>query len=187
MNTLEISPRERPHSGSLLRYAFAIVSIALATWVRILLDPFLGDHNSLFPTLLFAVLVTAWYGGLWPALVAAILGAITGDYFLVPPRGSFELNGLEQWMELCFYLCVSLGIAVLGGVMQAAPLGSLRKLRQAREAQAQVEERLRLTLRSSGIAVWNWEIEPNVMETDENVAVLFGLPPGEFPHTLEGA
>jgi len=56
----------------------------------------------------------------------------------------------------------------------------------AREALAQSEERLRLTLRSSGVAVWTWEIAQNVIEADENCSVQFGLPVGQFPKTVEG-
>jgi PAS domain S-box-containing protein len=56
----------------------------------------------------------------------------------------------------------------------------------ARKALAQTEERLRLTLRSSGIAVWSWNIAANCIEADENCSALFGLPIGEFPRTIEG-
>ncbi len=57
---------ELPRSW-MLRYGCAVVSIALATWVRLLLDPVLGNDLP-FATLLFAVLLTAWYGGVRPAL-----------------------------------------------------------------------------------------------------------------------
>ena len=52
----------------MLRYGCAVVSIALATIVRLLLDPLLGDHIP-FSMLLFAVLLTAWYGGVRPRSV----------------------------------------------------------------------------------------------------------------------
>jgi NO-binding membrane sensor protein with MHYT domain len=55
-----------------------------------------------------------------------------------------------------------------------------------REALAQTEERLRLTLKSTGIAVWTWNVAANSIEADENCSVLFGLPIGEFPKTVEG-
>lgn len=68
-------PRESPELSRsfMLRYGCAVVSIALATWVRVLLAPALGGRSP-FSTLLFAVLLTAWYGGFRPALVAAIQG-----------------------------------------------------------------------------------------------------------------
>src|SRR5580704_3640161 len=55
----------------------------------------------------------------------------------------------------------------------------------ARENLTQVQERLGLTLRFTGIAVWNWHIEPNIIEADENCSILFGLPVGQFPKKVE--
>src|ERR1700685_4415957 len=99
----------------MFRYGCAVVSVALATCVRILLDPVLG-HQSPFPTLLFAVLLTAWYGGVRPALAAVILGVLFADYFLIAPLGSFGFKGAAQYVDLAFYVGVGVGIAVLGGV-----------------------------------------------------------------------
>jgi PAS domain S-box-containing protein len=56
----------------------------------------------------------------------------------------------------------------------------------ARQILAETEERLRLTLRSSGVSVWIWNIGPNLIEADESSAILFGLRPGQFPKTVEG-
>jgi hypothetical protein len=39
----------------------------------------------------------------------------------------------------------------------------IRKLAQARQALAQSQERVRLILRSSQIAVWNWEIVTKII------------------------
>src|SRR3984957_16834932 len=168
----------------LLRYGCAVAGVGVATWVRLLLDPLLGNQIP-YPTLLFAVLLAAWYGGVWPALLAVVLGIFSADYFLVLPRGSFGLTGAEQYIDLALYLAVGVGIAVLGGAMQSESLRTIRKLQKAQDALAQAEERLRLTLRSSGIGVWNWNIAPNVVEADEHCSVLFGVDCAELPKTLE--
>jgi len=168
----------------MLRYGCSLLSIALATWIRLLLDPVLGNQIP-YSTLLLAVLVTAWYGGVRPALLAVLLGVFSARYFLIPPRGSFGFTGADQYVGLALYLAVGVGIAVLGEAMRAAPLLSDRKLEQARQALAQSEERVRLTLRSSGIAVWSWDIVPNIIEADENCSELFGLAAGQFPRTIE--
>ncbi len=60
------------------------------------------------------------------------------------------------------------------------------KLRQARQALSASQERLALTLHYSGIAVWSWEIATNAITSDNNCSILFGLPPGQFPKTVEG-
>jgi signal transduction histidine kinase/CheY-like chemotaxis protein len=117
----------------MLSYGCAVASIALATWVRVLLDPVLGDKSP-FSTLLFAVLLTAWYGGLRPALGAVILGALSADYFLMDPRGSLGFKSADQYVDLVLYLSVGVGIGILGGIMHAAGLAGLRRLEQTGEA-----------------------------------------------------
>src|SRR5579863_8843906 len=168
-----------------LRYLFGLISIALATGIRLLLDPVLGDTLP-YPTLLLAVLATAAYGGAGPAVTAVITGAFSADYFLVLPRGSFGLTNPAQYLDLSFFLASGIAIALLGGSMRAARVTSVRDFQHAREAREQSEERLRLTLRSSGVAVWSWEIASNVITADDNCSIQFGLPVGQFPETVEG-
>src|SRR5580692_5645051 len=72
--------------ASLLSYGFALAGIAFATFVRILLDPLLGDHTR-YATFILVILLTAWRGGRRPALLALILGIFSTVYFLIPPRG----------------------------------------------------------------------------------------------------
>jgi K+-sensing histidine kinase KdpD len=69
----------------LLRYGCAFVSVALAIWVRLQLDPVLGEHFP-FATVWMAVLVSAWYGGFRPALAAVVLGACASNFFLIAPQ-----------------------------------------------------------------------------------------------------
>jgi hypothetical protein len=132
--------------------------------------------------LFFAVLLTAWYGGFRPALIAVLFGVFSADYFIVPPRRSFGLSGVDQFAELGLYLSVSVCVATLGGLMRR----SILKVGQTLGALAQTEERLRLTLRFSGLAVWSWGFGPDTIEADENCSVLFGLPIGQFPQTRAG-
>ena len=170
--------------SSMFHYGCAVATIALATWVGVLFHTILGDQHP-FYTLLFAILLTAWYGGVRPALAAVILGVILADYFLVPPRGKFGFKGAAQYTDLVSYIVLSVGVALLGGARQGT-ISGIRKLQQAREALEQSEERIRLTLHSSGVCIWSWAIAPNVIEADETCSALYGLPAGRFPQTLEG-
>jgi PAS domain S-box-containing protein len=100
------------------RYGGAAVAVALAIWVRLLLDPLLGLAFP-YATLLLAIVLVAWYGGLGPALSAVILGALSAAYFLLPPRGMFIPEGFDQQIGLMLYLSIGLGIALLGGAIDA--------------------------------------------------------------------
>ena len=55
------------------RYATAVIGTVLATAVRMALAPLLHNRSAFFAYIL-AVLFTAWYGGLGPALLAIVLG-----------------------------------------------------------------------------------------------------------------
>src|SRR5205807_6935580 len=148
----------RNTTGSLLlRYGSAVVSIGVATGVRILLDPVLGDQFP-YATLFFAVLLTAWYGGFGPALAAVVLGAVSSAYFLLPPRRSFAVQGSDQQVGMVLYLCMSLGIALLGGAMRAAQ----RRAERVREAERGQREQLQVTLRSIGDAVLTTDAQGRV-------------------------
>src|SRR5271168_4548075 len=125
-------PRESsdPSRSLVLQYLCAVVTVALATWLRLLLDPLLGDQVP-FPTFFLAILLTAWYGGMRPALLAVILAVVFLDYFLIPPRGSFGLQGVAEYVDLALFVAVGVGIATLGGVMQAKPRETIERLEQA--------------------------------------------------------
>ncbi len=180
---LEIPQSSRPF---LLRYGCAVAGVAAATWVRVLLDPVLGNRIP-FPPLLLAVLFTAWYGGVRPSLLAVMLGGLSADYFLFEPRGSLGLKSVADLVALLLFMSVGFGIATLGGAMQAAALAGVRKLHAARETLAKVQQRLHFTVQSSGIGVWSLDIPSDALEGDDNCALLFGLPAGEFPKTAAGA
>jgi len=81
--------------GLAARYGCAVASIALATCLRLLLDPVLDGHAQ-FITFSFAILVTAAYGGFGPALAAVICGGLASIYFFLPPRFSFALPDVKS-------------------------------------------------------------------------------------------
>ncbi len=122
-----------------LRYGVAAGSIALATWFRLLLDPALGIQFP-YATLFFAVLVTAWYGGFGPALAAVVLGTLSSTYFLIPPRGSFGVEGSDQLVGLALYVAIGFGIATLGGAMRSAQ----QSVQLTKSAERESEERFHL-------------------------------------------
>jgi PAS domain S-box-containing protein len=157
--------------SNVLRYGCAVVSTGLAIWIRLLLDPILGDQFP-FAVPFFAILLTAWYGGTAPALVSVILGAVFVDYFLLPPRGSFMLHGEAEYLGMATYIGVGVGIALIGGVMHAAPTVSMRRLQQTQDALAQ-----------TGVGIWTWNVSADIIDADERCLELFGFERGQVPRT----
>lgn len=79
--------RDKP----LIGYALAVFAALAAYGVRVWIDPFLPPG---FPYLTFfpAVIITAFFCGLGPGIVCAILSGVIAWYFFIPPLNSFALN-----------------------------------------------------------------------------------------------
>ncbi len=167
------------YAGSfILRYGFAAATIALATWVRLLLDPVIGLQFP-FATLLFAIMLTAWYGGFRPALVAVLLGSLSSLY-LLPPRGRLPFRGFEQWVGMLLYLGSGLGIAFLGGLMKAA--------QRRAEVSAQAERHQAMLIEQSYDAVLTWDWNGPITFWNRGAERLYGFSRtealGQVSHTL---
>lgn len=129
-------------------FGVAIGSIALAILVRLPLQPALGDRAP-FAFLFVAVLVTAWRGGLGPALLATALGAAASLALYLPYSFPFEIRGEHYGAALGIYLIVGSGIAWLGGKMRAAKAGADQLAAEFRRQSNQIAT----TLRSIGDGV----------------------------------
>ncbi len=139
-------PQKGPNRPT--RYGVALAGVVLAIVLRQALNPFLG---TLFPfaTVFFSVLFAAWIGGLGPALVATVLGAVGSAIFLLPPEGELTIEGAENRSGMVLYTAVGFGIAFMGGAMREA---RNRAQRSVEEADAE-RERLSVTLASIGDGV----------------------------------
>jgi signal transduction histidine kinase len=76
------------------RYGLAVLSVALALGAALLTGQF-HSRDIEFPLLLFALAISAWYGGLGPAVLALVLSYLTFDYFFVEPLYSFAVSPID--------------------------------------------------------------------------------------------
>jgi K+-sensing histidine kinase KdpD len=104
MNPVDIETRhaivqgkpQLPRSLSAMQgYGLAVLSVAAALGGALLLElfHFRDVEVSLF---LFAVAITAWYGGTRPAALASSLSSIGFDYFFVQPLYSFYISSSDH-------------------------------------------------------------------------------------------
>ena len=185
-----------PSLRSALRYGIAPISVALATAIRLALDPLLGDR---FPFLAFivAIGVTAWYGGLGPSLLAVALSWLAADHFLLQPRGPGPIFSDRSQVIFPFF-AAGLIVTLLSGAVRDArrrARASAAEARRALEAQQAQREWHRITLASIGDAVIT--TDPRGRVTSLNPAAerltgsggheAAGRPLTEVLRTVEGA
>ncbi len=68
----------------IVRYGFAVIVVALATVIRIVLQPIIPTGFP-FLTFFLAVMLAAWRGGLGPGLLASVLSTLAADLLLIEP------------------------------------------------------------------------------------------------------
>jgi signal transduction histidine kinase/CheY-like chemotaxis protein len=164
-------------------YLWSMLVIGMAALARAGLAPVLGDHYPL-GTFYAAVAVIGWLWGVGPAVMAAILGYLVGDYLFLSPQGVQKFFGLE--FTVYGAICTGL-IAFVYRVQERQ-----RRLDQALAAHAstqnardQARQRLEVVTNamSVGVAQCNRQLE----YVWANPAYLRGisLPPGQT-QVLEG-
>src|SRR5262245_54370897 len=68
----------------LIRYGVAVLAVAVTLWLRVALEPFIGEGSYLVSFFL-TVVVSSWFGGLGPGILATVLSTVGGWYFMVKP------------------------------------------------------------------------------------------------------
>ncbi|MBE8987783.1 ATP-binding protein [Nostoc sp. LEGE 12450] len=162
--------------SQLQRYSIVFLTVLLALLLTLLLWQ-LQRLNSIYPLFLAAVMVSSWYGGFNPGLLATFLSAIVCAYFLLPPFYSlavagFSVIGLVQFV-LVAVLISSLNSALRQARSQAqknarAAQNNYESLRQIQDTLRQSEERYRLLIEG----VTNYAIfmlDPNGNFTSWNI------------------
>jgi PAS domain S-box-containing protein len=102
-----------------LRWVVALAAVAAAIGLRFGLDPWLRDQVP-FITTFGAVIIAAWFGGVGPAIAAAIAGYVGADLFFIEPRGTIHFLHAGRAAELTAYGISTGLIAALGGSRRAA-------------------------------------------------------------------
>jgi two-component system, OmpR family, sensor histidine kinase KdpD len=100
--------RARPE----LAYAAAVAAAGIATLVGLALDPFMSVAG-LAMVYLVATVLCALLLPRAPAVVASLCCVSALNYFFIPPRYTFEVDGAEYWWILAVLLGLSLALSVL--------------------------------------------------------------------------
>jgi len=126
--------RGRDWRRTFLGYVLAAATVAVATALRIGMDPVLGEHHP-FTLYFAAVALTAWYGGFISATAAIVLSYFAADWFFITPR--FEFNwpheNLDEFLALMAFLFSSFAIAITSSIMRRALARARQKTRELEE------------------------------------------------------
>jgi two-component system sensor histidine kinase KdpD len=89
------------------QYGLALLAVAIVTGVNLLTLPVIG-YQAVGLTELLAVLLIAIYIGRGPALVAAIISAISWNYLFIDPRFTFAISKVEDIILFGLYFVIAI-------------------------------------------------------------------------------
>jgi PAS domain-containing protein len=111
----------------LMRYGVAVLATAATLLFRLSLDAVFEDRVVFLPFTL-ALLVSAWYGGLGPGLLATGLSASVIALVLLPPRWTPTVALLADGLSLVVFALIGMGMSAL--------VEQLHRARRRAEAEA---------------------------------------------------
>ncbi len=150
-------------------YGIAILTVLVALLLTLLLWQ-LHKVNSIYPLFLAAVMLSSWYGGLKPGLLATVLSATSCAYFFLPPIYSLAVIGFSL-VGLVQFILVALLISALNTALRSTQQQAQQnydRLRTSQDSLRQSEERYRLLVEG----VTNYAIfmlDPNGNFTSWNI------------------
>jgi PAS domain S-box-containing protein len=138
------------------RYGIAIIGVVIAAVLRMALDPLLGEELPLF-IFAFPVIVAAWFGGLWPGLLATAFSLALGDYLFIAPRGTLlHYNDLLTLNRLSFLLFFGLVMSILAERLRRSVKNEIDSMERSRLLIEGVEDYAILMLDFEGRVIsWN--------------------------------
>jgi len=155
------------------RYLIACGTVAAATLVRLAVDPIVGDQIPYFSYVGSAVIAT-WLAGVEGGVAAALLAAVAGRYFFVPPRHQMLLQAADLAAMLVFS-GFSLGLVWVVGRWRRAE-SALRRLHAESSSRA---EELQTILETVPAAVFvARDVSASRIEGNRRAAEYLAAPPG---------
>src|SRR4029450_475359 len=115
------------------RYALSVLLVALSTSLTLLLRDYTFRTPLFFP----AIILSTWFGGTGPGLLAVVLATLSINFFILEPRFAFSFSFHDV-----VHLAVFLFSALLISSWSAARRRAENALERARvELEGQVKKR----------------------------------------------
>jgi signal transduction histidine kinase len=127
----------------IVRYAVALGSVALSLLVKLFLQRYMEmgmEREAPFMLSLAAVMISGWYGGLGPGLLATGLAVIIGDYFFMEPFHALGLVTTAQKIRAGMFAVEGVVVSVLCQTLNSARRRAEENEIEARSLQKELLE-----------------------------------------------
>jgi PAS domain S-box-containing protein len=116
--------------GIAIQYSLGVLAGFAALLLREVLSPFFAQRNP-YHTAWLAVMFSAWYCGVGPAIVTTVISAVGIWYWFLPPYSSFHVSDSAEVAGL-------VGFLVFSGIIIAMGESARRSIRQRELAEQEL-------------------------------------------------
>ena len=151
------------------RYGIAVLAVVSALLLMLLLNSSVAMTKSPFLMFFGAVMVSAWWGGTGPGVLATFLSALISTYFFLDPIYSLSID-LSTSVRLSLFLAQGILFSALCGVLRTANRRlevSLLKLRAS-------EERYRRLIDTANEGIWTTNAEGRIDYVNQQMTQMLG-------------
>jgi PAS domain S-box-containing protein len=152
------------------RYGVAVLSVACALTLKLAFGQTFSQETP-FLLLFTAVAVSAWFGGLGPAIVSTLLAALGTDYLFLSLTGNL--------LALDAFRTIRLSIFVTEGLMLSAFSGALHRQRERTEREAgelrRSRELFRNTFELAGAGIAHVGRDGRFLRVNQRLCTIVGI------------
>jgi PAS domain S-box-containing protein len=148
-------PALRP--GTVGAYALAVVSVGVATALRVAVDPYVVGAQ--FITYFPAIVMTTLISGFGAGFLCAVLSTAAADFFVISPRFSFVPESSADLVDLLLFgPLASYCVIIISRMRLAIEREQERSAAEASKGQLQAsKDRLQLALNGSHLGWWQYD------------------------------
>ena len=165
----------------LLASVLAVIATAGAVSLRALLTPWLGFELP-YITFFGAVMAAAWYGGIYPGLLATVLSAVATLFWFVTPAWSVRLTEPSHVIGVVLFVLTGALMSVAAERLLSARQ-QIEALRARDHSERSAADRARALLaavvESSEDAILTKSLQGTILSWNAGAEQMFGYPASE--------